>query len=364
MSDAIFPEGGPFKIRQTAPDKHEFMVPLDPDEDGRMARECPDEQCSPWYFKVKGGTGITSGQEEAFCPYCRRADNPRNFATQEQIRFAKEVVLGEAHEGIHRLIKNSLGLDSSGRRKFGGGLISMEMQLTAGSKSIPRRPAEEAIRRDVVCPHCSLDQSVFGLATWCADCGRDIFLTHLRGELAVLEAMVGDVSRRRENLGPRVATKDLENALEDLVSIFEAVLRAIAKRSMCLRGMNAEDVAKHFKRLGSGLQNVEVANRFFLEHFGVQNLGAAGSVDLERLHEVFMKRHPITHNLGVVDLKYLEGARSVEREGKEISVTEQEINTSIAAAHSVFELLYLRLFPADVPSPLTDPHAPGQQRGT
>jgi len=42
----------------------------------------------------------------------------------------------------------------------------------------------------------------------------------------------------------------------------------------------------------------------------------------------------------------------VEREGKEISVTEEEINTSIAAANSVFEL---QLFPADVPTPLTDP---------
>jgi hypothetical protein len=347
MSGSIFEEGGPFKIRQTAPDKHEFTVPLPQNEDGRMARECPDLRCSPGYFKVKGGTGITGGQEEAFCPYCRRVGHPQEFHTQEQIRFAKEVMLGAARDGIQRLLAKSLGLDSSGRRKFGGGLVSMEMRLEPGSKPAPRRPVEESVRRDVVCPHCGLDHSVFGLATWCADCGRDIFLTHVAGEFAVVAAMVGDVARRRELLGSRVAARDLENALEDVVSIFEAVLRSIAKRSMHSRGATAEESEKYFRKLGSGFQNVEVATRFFLDHFSVHGLAGQSPGDLELLQRIFEKRHPITHNLGVVDRKYLERARSAEKEGTEISVTEEEISAAIETAANVFAHLYRQLFPAD-----------------
>ncbi len=351
MSDSIFREGGPYKIRQTEPDKHEFTIPLSPDEDGLMARACPDDQCSPGYFKVRAGTGITGGQVEAFCPYCRRGASPGDFATPEQIRFAKEVMIREAHEGIERLLINSLQLDGSGRRKLGGGLLSIEMQLKPGSKPTPRRPIEESIRRDVVCPHCGLDQSVFGLATWCADCGQDIFLSHVRAEFAVLERMIVDVPRRREILGPRVAARDIENALEDVVSLFEAVLRTLAKRALHGRGMAVEETEKRFKKLGSGLQNVDVANRFFFEEFGIQGFGGAAVTDIEVLREVFAKRHPITHNLGVVDRKYLERARSFEQEAKEITVSEEEITTSIRLSVQFFELLYRQLFSSNSPLP-------------
>jgi len=42
--------------------------------------------------------------------------------------------------------------------------------------------------------------------------------------------MLADIPRRRENLGRRIAAKDRKNCLEDTVSIFEAVLRALVRR--------------------------------------------------------------------------------------------------------------------------------------
>lgn len=74
-------------------------ISIPSDADGRTARECPNNDCSPG-FKVKRGTEITEGQEVAYCPYCRHEEEPNGFTTKEWIRYAKDLVLIEAHDGI------------------------------------------------------------------------------------------------------------------------------------------------------------------------------------------------------------------------------------------------------------------------
>lgn len=92
MSNSIFKEGGPHKIKRIGVDKYQMNFSLPTDSDGRLARECPSGNCSPGYFKVKPGTGITEGHETAFCPYCRFSSEPNDFATKEQVRYAKDLV--------------------------------------------------------------------------------------------------------------------------------------------------------------------------------------------------------------------------------------------------------------------------------
>jgi hypothetical protein len=106
--------------------------------------------------------------------------------------------------------------------EFGGGFISVELNYKPGSKPPIRYPYEEELRRDVTCSRCALEHAVFGLATWCPNCGADILPTHAALELDVLRTALGGVDQRRERLGARVAARDVENALEDAVSIFEA----------------------------------------------------------------------------------------------------------------------------------------------
>jgi len=91
----------------------------------------------------------------------------------------------------------------------------VEMSYKQGSPPHVHRPFEEELRRDLICPPCTLVHAVFGLATWCPDCGQDIFMVHVGKEFEVIRAMLGDVDRRRRELGPRVAARDIENALEE-----------------------------------------------------------------------------------------------------------------------------------------------------
>lgn len=343
MTRKLFQPGGPLGIRDLGNDQYRMDITIPKDADGRVARECPSVHCSPAYFKVKPGTGITRGQVVAFCPYCRHEAEPNGFATREQVRYAKDLAIREAHKGVEALVKDALGMGSSGKRSLGGGLISMTMKYKPGTLPHVRRPFEDEVRRDAVCPHCTLDHTVFGLATWCADCGEDIFLSHVQAELEVTRSMVSDVERRGALLGTRVAAKDLENCLEDAVSIFEAALKAMTRRRFSARGESPEQVETRLRKLGNTFQNIARTQEQLAELFGV---AGTDNVDWTSLQQAFEKRHPITHNLGVVDRKYLERAQAAERQGREVRITEAEVEALLVAVSVAVGAIHAQLFPA------------------
>ncbi|MEJ2347561.1 MAG: hypothetical protein P8090_19680 [Gammaproteobacteria bacterium] len=109
MKKGLFKEGGPLGVKNLGNDQYRLSITIPKDQDGRIARECPNSECSPAYFKVTPGTGITDGQESAFCPYCRHAAEPTDFTTQEQIRYAQDMAIREAHGGIDEMVKDALG---------------------------------------------------------------------------------------------------------------------------------------------------------------------------------------------------------------------------------------------------------------
>ena len=79
------------------------------------------------------------------------------------------------------MLKRSLGLGPGGRKSIGSGPISLTLSLKQSPLPPVRKPFEEELRRDVICPECNLAQAVFGLAVTCAGCGEDIFLGALGG---------------------------------------------------------------------------------------------------------------------------------------------------------------------------------------
>ncbi len=66
--------------------------------------------------------------------------------------------------------------------------------------------------------------------------------------------------------------------------------------------------------------------------------------EIESLAEIFEKRHPITHNLGVVDKKYISKARSIEKEVKEVLVSTEDIHYLIDFSLKTFSSLHKRMF--------------------
>jgi len=345
MGSDLLKEGGPHNIKRVGPSKYNMTVKLPTDEGGLTGRECPSPDCSPAYFKVKPGTGITSGQAHTLCPYCGHKGDPSDFHTKAQIQYAKDILTREATDGIERELKNALGIGPSGIRKIGGGFLSLEISLKPGSKPPIRRPYEEVLRRDLVCAHCGLVHSVFGIATWCPDCGADIFLEHVRKEYDVVKLILADVDNRAERLGARVAARDVENALEDTLSIFEAVLRAVTKRKLLLSKPSEEVDQIMNKNIGNRYQSVTLASGLALEYLGVTLFESLTDEERSLLSRTFEKRHPITHNLGVVDRKYLERVQSGELEGREIRVSAEEVTQAAEFSLRVISNVHATVFP-------------------
>lgn len=352
MSRSLFRSGGPLNIRRVSGDRYTANITLSPDEDGLLARSCSDAACAPGYFKVKGGTGITTPQERAYCPYCAKPAPPNDFATPAQIEYAKALMVEEAKEGVNRLVKDTMGLDASGRRKLASGLISMEMRFEPMRKRHVRRPVEEELRRDLTCPHCGLVHAVFGLAFTCPDCGRDIFLTHVHEELQVVAKILGAVPDRRAVLGARVAARDVENALEDVVSIFETTMKLVTRKILLGRGTAPEVVTSILsKEVRNKFQSTRLGAALYAKLIGGDLFGCLNDSDRQALEHTLEKRHPITHNLGVVDRKYLERVASSAAEGSEVRVTPEEVLSAVALVERVVASVY----PAETPAPVVAP---------
>lgn len=345
MGKKLFREGGPHQIKQVGDTVH-MKVAIPSDEDGRVARKCPNPECSPGYFKVKPETGIAGQQDIIYCPYCHHEDAPNNFYSDEQARYATDLMLEEAKIGVQKMLADALGLGYSGRRTFGGGMISMELSLTSEPSAPVQAPCEEELWREVVCPNCGLDQAVFGLASWCSDCGRDIFLAGVAGELSTVRGMFGDVERRKQLLGRRAAAKDFENCLEDAVSVFEASVRAIVGRALRGRGLSREDVEKTFKKIGNAFQSVARTREQLDKLLGVQ---LPDDPVWQRMGQLFEKRHPIAHSLGVVDATYRTRTAQAEIEGRELRITSADIEAILGDVEHIVARIHAAALPASSP---------------
>jgi hypothetical protein len=290
---------------------------------------------------VKPGTGVVGGQTAAYCPYCRSADEPSAFATSAQKDYAIGVATDQVFRNFDDTFRKSLGMGSAGRRTFG----AIEMTYTPSHRPPTTPPHEELLRRDVTCPHCLLDHSVFGLAVWCPDCGRDIFISHVDREFSTVSLMLEAVPTRLASLGARVGARDLENALEDVVSIFEASLKALTRRHLGALGQDTATVETTIgEAVGTRYQNPAAADAAFAQLTGIRLLEPLSVPDAQRLAVTFAKRHPITHSLGVVDRKYLSRVRSGEVEGEEVQLSDSDVRSVISLAQQVIHSAHSRLF--------------------
>ncbi|MCA8942521.1 MAG: hypothetical protein KDB80_08210, partial [Planctomycetes bacterium] len=318
------------------------------DEEGMLGRECPAAECKPKYFKVKPGTGQTDSSSMA-CPYCAQVGDPQEFSTESQRRYARDLVSREAQQSVSKLVdgmlRDAFGLRPGQRRKSLGDFMSIELTSRRPTPRLVTPPVEQQLRRDLVCPVCSVAFAVFGLATWCPDCGSDLFLEAVEAEFKVVRAMLGDVQNRRERLGARVAARDLENALEDVVSTFEAVARRLVHRRLLESGMPALDAEKRVKKCGNAFQSVSRATIASVDLVAQDVFAALDASERTELERTFEARHPVTHNAGVVDRKYLDKSGSLEREGHDVAVTTSMVTRAMELAIKALSDFHERLFP-------------------
>ena len=155
----------------------------------------------------------------------------------------------------------------------------------------------------------------------------------------------------------RVAARDHENALEDVVSIFDATLRAIVRRFKRNAGISDSDLDELFrKEIRNRFQSIGFTKDFFATELKMDYFVALNANEFEQLRRTFEKRHPITHNLGIVDRSYLKKVQSFEPEGRDVRLSNREIAEAISAVLKCLAAIYPMMFPHEdetVSSPRT-----------
>src|SRR6266849_1126577 len=99
--------------------KNRVSVPIRPDTDGYLGRECPIEECLG-YFKITPGTGIKE-PAPCHCPYCGHSGEGNTFFTQEQIEYAQSVAMREVTNALQKDLK-SLEFEHKPQGTFGIGI--------------------------------------------------------------------------------------------------------------------------------------------------------------------------------------------------------------------------------------------------
>ena len=298
----------------------QFSIPITADDDGYLGRECPVQDCLG-YFKITPGTGV-KGPAPCFCPYCGHKGESNTFFTQEQIEYAKSVVLRKVTDALHKDLK-SLEFEHKPQGLFGIGL-SLKVQRSA---PLPiRYYREKELETAITCDNCTLRYAIYGVFGWCSDCGVHNSLQILIKNLELA---------RKELTLAATAEVDLANhltgdALENAVSAFDGFGRELCQR----------------KSVEIRFQNLAAARRKAQDAFGFDFADTLRPDEWDAACRAFQKRHLLAHKMGVIDDDYIQKANDAGAIlGRRIALNQAEVETSISLVEAMGRRLFAGVLP-------------------
>lgn len=292
-----------------------ISVPLQPDDEGYIGRECPVKTCLG-YFKITPGTGL-KGPAPCRCPYCGHSGEQNTFFTQEQIEYAKSVVIRKITDALHQDLK-SLEFDHKPRGAFGIG-ISMKVKRSGQQPIYYYR--EKSLETEVVCEKCTLRFAIYGVFGWCPDCGAHNSLQILSKNLELAKKELSLATTVEADLAEHL----VGDALENVVSAFDGFGRVICTHK-------AADIR---------FQNMNGARRRVQETFGFDFADGISADLWIAICRIFQKRHILSHKMGVIDDEYVQKANDPEAvAGRRIRIAPEEVSRAISLVETLGERLF------------------------
>lgn len=335
MTD-IFHELKQYRIGRSEDGNDLFSVPL-PDKDGLLGRECPDTACEPKYFKIslEAPDDMADKLEEfsqcnLTCPYCATVDNFQNYHTQAQIEWIESMFVRDVASALDDVLREAFRPVAQPAR----GLFSFNITYKAGPLPSVRHHVEEQLKRVVVCDSCGSAYAVYGMSMHCPFCGEGNILQHLDRSAGIIKSLVEEHSRISEERGLDVGNHLLGNALEDVVSLFEGFLKYIYKFEVKQRHAVDEAEVK-VKRIRVNFQRLKGAEDFFRHDLEIELFARFDHAERVFLQEQFLKRHVLSHNLGLVDEQYLAKAQAYARQGSELQILSNDVLQALVMVENI-----------------------------
>jgi len=323
----IFHDMKKYRTGKTEDGKDSFSIPLEKDQDGMIGRECPNDECQPKYFKISttipdemASKASEFSQIDLTCPYCGTSANMQQFHTESQMEWVKSMIFRDVSKTFQNMMGKAFRPTSSSPK----GMFSISVSFKPGSLPSVRHYVEEELKRTVICDACSFNYAVYGISFHCPLCGEGNLLQHLNRSANIIRVLIEECERIAREKGADVGRQMIGNALEDVVSLFEAFLKQIYQYEIKKR-FNKEDAESRITKIKTNFQRLEGAELFFSRDLALGLFAECSQENKLFLQEQFLKRHVITHNLGLIDVKYIEKARVYEKQGNELEITPADV---------------------------------------
>lgn len=290
----------------------QLSLPVPKTPDGRVYRYSPNANAHPRHFVLGDTTnGFPRPTEKTprmkqvpdspltVCPYSGTIAKDAEFTHPDDLKTAtalvKHAAVADMTEAFHDMFK------SLGRGQRSNSYVRIEV----GSKPSPR-PKPHFRRRDLlrelVCDECGRDYGVFAISLYCPDCGAPNIHLHFAREVELVGKQV-DLAEAQRGEQEEHAYRLLGNAHEDVLTAFEATLKAVYHDRLAMRPPDAPGV----KPVRNDFQNIQRARDRFAE-FGLDPFVVLNADALAILTLNIQKRHVIGHNLGIADAAFAEHA--------------------------------------------------------
>lgn len=288
-----------------------MRIQIPTDENGLAGRECPVEECQG-YFKIKFGTGLKGENLPCHCPYCGHTGGQDQFWTQDQVKYARSVALGEINKALKEDVKE---WDRKLRQGTRNSFIKLSMEFKGRSHPI-QYYGEKELETQVECSACTLEYAVYGLFAFCPDCGTHNSPQILLKNLEFTEKLLAKASQESDTELSEFLTA---SALEAAVSTFDGFGHAYCE-AYSSQTMNSE-LAKNIS-----FQNISKARSSFATYYGKDFAQNLTEDEWTFVLRCFQKRHLFAHKMGVIDKVYVELSKDPTAVvGRKVKISIEEV---------------------------------------
>jgi hypothetical protein len=329
----------------------ELAIPAPRSPSGKIYQYSPNPNAVPRLFQIGDAPPARAiapehaarirrqpGPGETICPYSGYQAPDEEFVHLDDLEAVKAYIAWAAKEDIGDHFADLAR--NFNRRQHRKSVISVSVTRAHNPRPLPIR---EDLLRAMCCNVCQREYGVYAIGLFCPDCGAPNLSLHFRREAQLVHEQIVLAAHQEAQGQTELAYRLLGNAHEDVLTAFEATLKAAYSYLVRKQFPGQAEKLCNKKAIGNAFQNLDRARERFA-HINHDPFEQLDDDDIAILTLNIQKRHVIGHNLGIADEHYNELTQQ-EQPGETVGLLGDEINRFATICATVIDHLEDRLLP-------------------